>query len=284
MLVGDHGKIISFGRFKGVAFLSVLLCSVVIAALLGLYLLYKGKAAENLRLKNQLEASQNDLMSLREEKDLLLVRMVLAEAKKSPESGRPQAEPGEKAPQETVVQAAGEEVPGAAAAAPGADKKALKSEKSEEPPVEPVRSEAPAPPDQTQQEEKLPIVDLENFAAGYDRSTGRVTATFLLKKIDPDMESVSGRAFVTLKFHPADQQQWVTMPSVSLDAGKPSPIKRGQYFSIARFKPMKFERSVSGRRTDVESATVFVFSTTGELLLQKELPVKTQNSGEVPVR
>ncbi|MEA3428028.1 MAG: hypothetical protein U9Q84_02165, partial [Thermodesulfobacteriota bacterium] len=97
---------------------------------------------------------------------------------------------------------------------------------------------------------------------------------FKIVNTSQNAQRVSGHAFVMLKQIEADKKSWLTFPSVPLVSGKPALFKKGQYFSILRFKIMKFK---TGNVTDSEqfkTATVFVFSTTGELLLEKSFPVE----------
>lgn len=280
LFVGDHGKVISVGRFKSVAVVSTLIIAVVLAVMLWLFYLYKSNARDNTGLKNALQAEKQKTAVLRNEKDLLMVRLVLAESKINAGQVNDQKKVVETKP--VVVQ----------------DQKASVSQKTEAadlnitktatklPEKKPVLASAAATEtagisSESEQIEEPKIVGVEKLTVVHETDTNRLKAAFVLRKSDPKIESISGRAFVILKNNTDDQKQWLTIPSVSLVSGKPSQIYRGQYFSIARFKPMKFERKVIDP-SPFQKVNVFIFSKDGKLLLEKELPVTIQSVLSLP--
>jgi hypothetical protein len=276
MFVGDHGKIISFGRFKGAAVAVILLLTAVVAAAICFYLLYHVKTRENLRLQSELESSQQKLISLREEKDLLMVRLVLAESKKTSDSSQTIDKNIAKPSQKT--EAAGTSNTPILVASSGPKTTALKTNTEanddKERLISTTETTAVNASEKSSKDQKSQVVTAEDFVVQHDPSTNRLTVTFLLKKTEFDIETTSGRAFVTLQQDRNDPKRWLTMPSTPLVSGKPSQINRGQYFSIARFKPMKFERIIKADQSDYQYAVIHIFSTTGELLLEKGFPIK----------
>ena len=87
---------------------------------------------------------------------------------------------------------------------------------------------------------------------------------------------------MVLKHDRDDRKQWFAIPSVSLVSGKPSRIRRGQYFSIARFKAMKFQHKYSGDPKRFQYVTVFIYNADEKLLLESEFPITVQEMPPAP--
>jgi hypothetical protein len=281
LFVDDHGKVISLGHFKRVVTVSTVIVAFVVAITGGLYFLYRSNAQEKKRLQTALEASQQKVNVLRDEKDQMMVRLVLAEAK----IGAGQLEI-----KKEKIDAQSDVSQGLSAAATTKPKTAADQSVGQAavklPVAEPVSvaDTATATPDTraaSMPAEDSQVVDVEKLVVLYETDTHRLRVSFILRKTDPNTESVVGRAFVVLKPDQIDQKQWLTIPSVALAGGKPSRVHRGQYFSIARFKPMKFERKVKDPRR-FQYLSVFIFTKEGKLLLEKELTIETQNTLSQP--
>ena len=249
MFVGDHGEIISVGRFKLMAIALVFVMIIVVASAACLYFFSKSNIEENLNLKNALGSMQQKVEALQDEKDILMVRLVMAESKLEPKQDKNQKQPAKSlnAPIASVKKRTDIEI--------GVSKK-------------------PAKPVQTI---KLQAVDVKGVTVrhellGIGGSSLRIK--FTLSKMDQNPENVSGRAFVVLKHDEDDKDQWLVLPSVPLISGKPSKIKRGKYFSIARFKSMHFEKNYLDVPKLFKNMTVYIFGKTGDLMLKKEFPIE----------
>lgn len=249
MFVGDHGEIISVGRFKLMAISLVFVMIIVVASAACLYFFSKSNIQENLNLKNALGSLQQKVEALQDEKDILMVRIVMAESKLEPKQ----------------------------------DKNQKKLAKSLNAPIASVKkrtdikigvSGTPAKPVQTK---KLQAVDVKDVTVRHELlgiGGSSLKIKFSLSKIDQNPENVSGRAFVVLKHDEDDKDQWLVLPSVPLISGKPSRIKRGKYFSIARFKSMHFEKNYLDVPKLFKNMTVYIFGKTGALMLKKEFPIE----------
>jgi hypothetical protein len=96
---------------------------------------------------------------------------------------------------------------------------------------------------------------------------------FALKNIDRESGRVAGHTFVVLNPDEGSREPVRAFPWSPMKDGKPAIFKRGQFFSIARFK------LVRGTLTDVstinrfKTATVYVYSDTGDLLVEKVFEV-----------
>ena len=69
------------------------------------------------------------------------------------------------------------------------------------------------------------------------------------------------------------------MPNVPLVSKRPSEIDKGRRFSISRFKQVYLTTNIKSPPQLYKTATVFVFSVSGELLLEKDLPVEIKTGG-----
>jgi len=275
LFVGDHGKVISLGKFKRVVIVSTVVVAVVVAITGWLYFLYRSNAQEKKRLQNVLEASRQKVTALRDEKDQMMVRLVLAESKINA------GQVGSKAEKIKAKPDVSQDLSASATTKPKAADQKVNQTAAKLPVVKPVTvavaaTATPDMPAESGQAEEPQVVDVEKLMVLYETDTNRLRVSFNLRKTDPNTESVIGRAFVVLKHDKVDQKQWLTIPSVSLAAGKPSRAYRGQYFSIARFKPVKFERKVNAP-SRFQYVSVFIFTKDGKLLLEKELSIKIQN-------
>lgn len=96
---------------------------------------------------------------------------------------------------------------------------------------------------------------------------------FALKNIDQESGRVSGYTFVVFKPREISGEPIRAFPWSPLKDRMPAIFKRGQYFAIAHFK------FVRGTLTDVstidrfETATVYVYSDTGDLLAEEVFEV-----------
>ena len=124
------------------------------------------------------------------------------------------------------------------------------------------------------------LVAVEDFKVTYEPGRQTCRAIFTLRNVSTDPKQISGYTAVVLKNDQLPQEQWLTMPNVTLRAGKPGGAKRGQYFSIARFKKVYF---VSTHQTDpvrFDRAVVFVFNQQKKLILEKEFLLQIETIGD----
>jgi hypothetical protein len=81
LFIGDRGKTITFSSFKGVVLstICVLLISAAVAG--GFYHLYQVEKNNNAGLQNDMDNLRQVVTSLRNEKDILMARLVVAESR-----------------------------------------------------------------------------------------------------------------------------------------------------------------------------------------------------------
>jgi len=249
LFIGEHGKIIPVTGVKPILILSALVLFFAVTAATSLYFINKEKVKENRQLIDALTVSRRQVKALKHEKDILTARLVLTE----PETEKAQGEITEKRPDESSKTA---DDAGTSTAS-----------------VQPEEASVNVALDVPAQEVQSGRVEVDRFKTSLEPYSNTLNVEFALKKIGPDSDSISGYAFVVLKDTESNQDQWLVFPSVGLISGKPSPINRGQYFSIARFKWMKFEINNLADIRRYEYATVFVFASEGTLLMKKDFPI-----------
>lgn len=276
LFVEDRGKVIPVRRFKGLAITLTFAVFIVFALAVGLYFMYNSKAEENRSLIKALGVSRQQVKTMQDEKELLMVRMVLAESKIK--AGRIETEEktiGKKTDRSKDKNAS------AAIKPPVPDIKKVVETVKEVPAEKEVLIAAVEEDEPDISEPSMPdaepqMISIEELTVLNTVENNSLKITFKLRKIDQNTKTISGYAFVILKYDRDDRKQWYTLPAVSLVSGKPSWIRRGQYFSIARFKTMKFQHEYSGDPNRFRYITVFIYSADEKLLLEREFPVRVQ--------
>ncbi|MDY6905191.1 MAG: hypothetical protein SWH61_10940 [Thermodesulfobacteriota bacterium] len=143
-------------------------------------------------------------------------------------------------------------------------------------PMLPERSATEAsqaiPPDAAEEDEPTPLVDVKSFAVIQDKGSNRVKIEFTVEKVDESREYVSGRVFVVLQDEDAEDGRMMTVPAVYMKDGRPTQISRGQYFSIARFKPVIMSTRIDHPEI-FTTAMVFIYTPEGELFFKDSFAV-----------
>ena len=262
LFVGDDGRTRSVRPFKGLfyLFVGILMMSLITNAVL--YVYHKDGLREKRRLTGELNQLRQQVDTLRYDKDVLMARMVMNQTRRE----IPEATPA--APEETSTAPSEPEAP--RREIPKAPPEPLETMAEPEVPAPQPTTTASNPPQEPTNRVSVEALSVSRSEA----SENTVLVRFNLRKTDGESENVSGHAFVVLRLaEDAARTRNVTIPWVSLDNGTPSPTSRGQYFSISRFKPMKFERRNIKRLEQFSRLTVYVFNADGGLLLEQEHPV-----------
>ncbi len=117
-------------------------------------------------------------------------------------------------------------------------------------------------------------VGVKDFSASHSPENNILRVQFLIN----NLSTTPGYIFVVLKPDNSNQDSWLVIPSVNLTSGIPSDIKRGKFFKICRYKSVHL---MATKQTEPEKfilATIFVFTRTGELVLEKDIPVSIKRS------
>lgn len=253
LFLGDHGQIISIRMPKRLVITLMIALVIAIVSFSWLLIIFKSTGEDNKNLSTALDISHQKIMSLRDEKDLLMVRLVVAESKiKNKDAAiSPDTDP--------FVET-------------GADSKAIDKPVSLPDKKQVEEKTAFARP------EKLQRTAIEDFIVLFEPDTAALKVEFKIVNTSQNAQPVSGHAFVILKQSEVDQKSWLIFPPVPLVSGKPTLFKKGQYFSISRFKTMKFKTWNEVDPEQFKTATVFVFTTTGELLLEKSFSIEIKET------
>jgi hypothetical protein len=271
LVFGSHGKVFAFKRLRTLVVSVALVLVIALSAAVALLVLNLKGIEERRRLQDTLDVSLNQIKSLRHEKEILMARVVLAESRikdnepNLSESAQPAASSSTEAnstnhrtnsrPTPHAVRPSSEISENLAAAA---------GETGTEAPEE---SQAPSGK-----------VALEDFRVIYEPAQKRYQAVFKLKNTTEESRRVSGRAAVVLKGDDPNPDTWLTMPTVELVDGKPAGRIRGQSFAIHYFKVMEFDKVSSAAPEIFHQATVFVFSSSGDLLLEQDFTINLSES------
>ena len=258
LFIGNHGKTITLKRFKGMVLLTCLVLCISIAITAGLLYLSLNIRQE----KNQLELDLQDLKAqvkaIRYEKDVLMTKLVLTESrsKASPAKIPPkQIEPA--TPQQNINKY---EKP-KQANQPAKMREETSLEKKDEPSATENPSEA-----------KLSVA-LEDFKIFPRADENLLRIQFKIKNTSPNSQHVAGHAIVVLKGEQLQQKKWLSIPDVALLDGKPTGRQQGYAFGIINFKTMRFKANLPKKIEIYQTATVFIFTRKGALLLEQDFPV-----------
>jgi hypothetical protein len=142
----------------------------------------------------------------------------------------------------------------------------------QKPPV-PQATQPEFEPAETDEAEPLASVAVANFKISRESNNQSLSAEFRIKNTGPEQQRVEGHAVVVLKGDELLKDQWLVMPAVGFAGEKPSG-KRGKKFSIQRFRTMNFTAKAPDHSDQFETAAVYVFSKSGELLLEQDFEVK----------
>jgi hypothetical protein len=267
LFIGDHGNVITLKHFKAIVIGvgSLFFLSVVFAVVL--FFQNQGALNQNKGLQKRFANSEKQIEKLRHEKEILMARLVRAEAKTKENVTEQQ-----QIPQKKKI----------------AQSKAPSPQMASKPkPIESVKKESSVPqaappgptPAETDENEPVISVAVENFKASHESDNKDIEVQFKIKKTSAAPQKVAGRIVVVLKGDNLQVDQWLVMPAVGLAGGKPSG-KRGKSFSIQRFYTMNLTSKAPNYLDQFQTAIVYVFTKTGELLLEQDFSV---NLPPIPV-
>jgi len=269
ILLGDHGEIINVEWLKGAALAGMLFLIAALAAATYFYFLYTNAVYENRGVHGLTDAQQRAAPSTAGE-DISL-----------PAAAAPEPNVRSKpAPDLLPPETSGAESPADKTAAASKEKTAVtENREAEDAGAEKADAdnEAQVPEEAASSTglEKPVAVSAEDFEIFYNKSRRVLEVKFALKNIDPKESRAAGQVFVVLKSDRLSPNRWLTIPETELVSGKPSGKEPGEVFSISRFKIVRIEAKGQPAPDRFNTATVFIFSETGELMLEKDFPVNT---------
>lgn len=260
LFIGDHGNVITLKRFKAIIFAVGFLFLLALVLLVFYFLSHQKTQQKYSDLQNRLQRSQQQIETLRHEKEILMARLVVAESEAK------QANDAQRAPKEN---------PGAAAPGKPEPQKAARAKPATAPQKKPAataRSQPSSADGQSREAEAIMQVTVGNFKALRESGNSNVKVQFKIKNTSRGYLRAAGNAVVVLKGAELSQDQWLVMPAVGLSGQKPSG-KRGKRFSIQRFFTMNFSAKAPNYADQFETAVVYVFTEKGKLLLEQDFVV-----------
>ncbi|MBW2317263.1 MAG: hypothetical protein JRF24_01000 [Deltaproteobacteria bacterium] len=307
LLVGEFGKIASF-RVSKVLLLSLVVTLIVfLGYTILLTVQYDRLRGENDALRGSLHKTEDDLVSANKAKDKALVRLMLL-AKDGKPGSKPAKEKKKKpqiAKKPKLVISKKTETP-AARKVDTSDTSSGKTGPAKEKKGEPQIAKKPklviSKKTETPAARKVDTSDTSSGKTGPAKeSTGTESSEtnrlaesavsntvlvqefeiqtvnhgtslrfkFKLENIDPQTKKITGYTFVVLEPAKGSKEPTRISPWSPLKDGRPTKIRRGQYFGIARFK---YVRGTLPDIMDVsrfKNATVYVYSPAGDLLAKK---------------
>ena len=258
LFIGNRGKPITLKRFKGMVLFTLLIFCMMTVLAAGLFWWNRNILREKSRIESNLKVLEEKNQKLRHERDILLTRLVLAESHLAGKrDGTSKNQSVVESPRQTERDASqpAQSAPLAMTPTKTEDQNQVKMQAQDDPPGLGLS------------------VAIENFKASFKSGKKKLRIQFKLKNTSPYSQHVSGHAIVVLKGQEIQQNQWVSLPGISLVAGKPTGSQRGQAFGISNYKIMKFTASTPHFPEKFQTASVYVFTRTGELLLEQDFSV-----------
>lgn len=233
LIISNRGKSITIKWFKTLAITTASVLVLTIAASVWLGFLYKNSIESNKNLLVDLKNLQHKIISLEHEKDILMARLILTESRV-----------------EENIAKADDTISFDKTADRGSaiDKKSV-------------------PPE-------IPLsVSADDLIVFHQPDLNTLRVQYMLRNTGSKAHAIAGRSVVILKNKEnGDQKKWLILPHVPLVSGKPSG-NTGRNFSISKLKTMKFRANDQTGPGQFNIATVYIYSTTGKLLLEKDFPI-----------
>ena len=255
LFIGNRGKPITLKRFKGMVLLTFLILGVIVALATGLFWWNRNILGEKRQLESHLQKLEKQTQELRHERDILLTRLVLAQSRKPGKQDiEPEKQTAEKSPKQNKTYPVQSAPP------------AVKRPKTE------VQNQFEDISDSEPPGLRLGV-SIENFKYSVKSDNNRLRIQFKLKNTSPYSQHVSGHAIVVLKGEEIQQNQWVSLPEIPLVGGKPTGRQQGHAFGIRNYRIMRFTAKQAHSPEKFQTASVYVFTKTGDLLLEQDFPV-----------
>ena len=263
IIVDDFGEMKSGDYLKTlVKFFSFISVIFFIAALVSCYL-YAGLSKDSSLIQTKLAAAQEKVNKLTQEKEVLMAKLVISGQKldiapKPAVAKKQNLKPATAAPPEPEY-TENKKIP--AKVEKKEDKVELESDKT----VKTSESASLIQPTKIINK----TVTIENFIVKNSRTDKDLLVRFDIRKISKKPGDVAGRIFILLKSDNKSEDQWLVVPPTILKNGIPYEYKKGQYFSIANFKPIKFRIKNQADPDFFKKASIFIFNEQEDLIFEK---------------
>lgn len=214
---------------------------VLAAAAVALSLLFVRAFHQKQQLLRELQATHTTFRELRDQKDVLMARLVATQRRPGDLDGGADGAPASAPPEETAASSsAGSQI---------------------DAPVDAAQT-APAP--------TPPGLEVRDFSVTPEPGSRGLEVRFKLINTARSRAPVAGYSFVYLKPGGGDPDRWRVLPGTPLVADKPADVQQGQYFSIAHHISQTFRAEALDAPERYATATVAVFEKSGRVLLQRD--------------
>ncbi len=270
LILDDFGEMKSAGHLKVLVYIFGVTGIISLLAALGFYYLFSNQGVENKMLKTQLIGLEKKVEHLLSEKEVLMARLVISGKKPGIDT---------RAESDTQLITLAKE------------KKAGIKEKPDPVNVNPaskpkVKGPVPMAKIDVAREKKnivvakaalvpdasvAPVqknVAIEKFTVTRDGAGGDLLVRFDIRNVSEKPGGVSGRIFTILKPDNGSQKDWLVVPAAKLEKGVPIQYNKGQYFSIAHFKPVKFRIENQAGPDFFKKAAIYIYNDNGVLMFE----------------
>ena len=270
IVVDDFGNMKSADWVRRAARLFFYLSLILGAAAGTYYWLYSDLKKENRRLESRVADAQERVDQLTARNERLMARVVLAGGTlEDMEEDKRLAPSPEKDADKTAVKP---EKPEARA-----DETDAKTEQQDQAEILKTDQDTETADKENGTDINEKVVDIENFRTTNDTDGRGMLVRFKITNVTDEPGDISGRIFVMLYPENGKVKEGLVVPTVPVQDGIPVNPDRGQFFSIAHFKPVKFRIRNTPDTGYFKYAEVVVFNQEDELVLRKRVPMNQEN-------
>ena len=266
ILVDDFGNMKAADWIRRAARLFFYL-SLVLGAAAGIYYwLYSDLKAENRELDRRLANAEERIDQLTDKNEHLMAKVVLSgntlESMEKNNTSKPVADKAG----ETPVKSAGKPET-------GPDERKMEPEKQAGAENRENSQDTEKSDQKTGTDIDEKVVAIENFRTSNDTDNGDLLVRFKIMNVTDEPGDISGHIFILLYPESGDVTEGLVVPTVPVQEGVPVNPDKGQFFSIAHFKPVKFRVHNTPGSGFFKHAEVVVFNQEDELVLRKKVPM-----------
>ncbi len=280
LAVDDFGEVKSAGHLKILAYIFGVTSLISLFAACGLYYLFSNQSFENKFLKSELSGLVEAVDRLVTQKEVLMARLVISGKEPWVEGITANAKAARSVTAAKEKKAGIKEKPDTRRVNTARKKRSPSTAdtKTKEPASLPIVLAEKNPDKETEpvsesNEPVQQIVAIEKFTVTRDGADGDLLVRFDIRNISDKPGGVSGRIFTILKPENRSRKDWLVVPAVQLNEGIPSQHSKGQYFSIAHFKPVKFRIENQAGPDFFKKAAIYIFNENGDLVFESLIDI-----------
>lgn len=272
IVVDDFGEMTSGEWIKIISIFLFILSLVAVSACAVLYYLYTGVKTVHTGAAEKIAAMERRIDGLIDEKEVLTAKLVILEKRLGDPSSLTDDGKADAAAEAETAQVdplkpkpVMEKPP---AAEPDSPPAAPEEETGTEPGGPAAEPDDPVPDDPVER-----TVSIEKFRVVEDTAGQELLVRFDIRNVSSREGDVAGYIFTVLRPEGNDTGGWLVVPTTSLANGIPQVYRKGQYFSIAHYKPVKFRIKNQSNPDFYKKAAIFVFNVDGDLIFEKLIDI-----------